>query len=127
TETRLRHLARHDPLSGLPNRILFGKRLEGVIWKVRHGGTTAAVFYIDLDHFKDVNDTLGHPIGDELIRSVTQRLTQTLRGDDLVARLGGDEFAVISSAGYDQATLETIGSRIIASLCGPYSINHQTH
>jgi sensor domain CHASE-containing protein len=63
TETRLRHLARHDPLSGLPNRILFGERLEAVIEKVRQGDTTAAVFYIDLDHFKNVNDTLGHPVG----------------------------------------------------------------
>ena len=63
---------------------------------MRQGSRTAAVFYIDLDHFKDVNDTLGHPVGDELIRSVTQRLSRTLRGDDLVARLGGDEFAVIT-------------------------------
>jgi diguanylate cyclase (GGDEF)-like protein len=125
-ETRLRHLAHHDPLCGLPNRIFFSERLEAMIENVKAGAPPAAIFYIDLDHFKDVNDTLGHPIGDELIRSVTQRLTQTLRGDDLVARLGGDEFAVISSAGYDQATLETIGSRIIASLCAPYSINDQT-
>jgi diguanylate cyclase len=125
-ETRLRHLALHDPLCGLPNRIFFSERLEAMIEAVKGGAPPAAIFYIDLDHFKDVNDTLGHPIGDELIRSVTQRLTQTLRGDDLVARLGGDEFAVITSAGHDQATLETIGSRIIASLCAPYSINNQT-
>ncbi len=97
-----------------------------MIESVKGGAPPAAIFYIDLDHFKDVNYTLGHPIGDELIRSVTQRLTQTLRGDDLVARLGGDEFAVITSAGYDQATLETVGTRIIASLCAPYSIADQT-
>jgi diguanylate cyclase (GGDEF)-like protein len=125
-ETRLRHLALHDPLCGLPNRIFFSERLEAMIASMRKGAPPAAIFYIDLDHFKDVNDTLGHPIGDELIRHVTQRLTQALRGDDLVARLGGDEFAVISSAGYDQATLETIGSRIIASLCAPYTISDQT-
>ncbi len=125
-ETRLRHLALHDPLCGLPNRIFFSERLEAIIESVKGGAPPAAIFYIDLDHFKDVNDTLGHPIGDELIRSVTQRLTQTLRGDDLVARLGGDEFAVITSAGYDQATLETVGTRIIASLCAPYSIADQT-
>jgi len=115
-ETRLRHLALHDPLSDLPNRIFFSERLEAIIESVKQGAPAAAVFYIDLDHFKDVNDTLGHPIGDELIRSVTQRLTQTLRGDDLVARLGGDEFAVITSAGHDQPTLEAIGARIIAAL-----------
>jgi diguanylate cyclase (GGDEF)-like protein len=125
-ETRLRHLALHDPLCNLPNRIFFGERLEAIIESVKQGAPPAAVFYIDLDHFKDVNDTLGHPIGDELIRSVTRRLTQTLRGDDLVARLGGDEFAVITSAGDDQATLETIAERIIAALCAPYPINDQT-
>ena len=69
---------------------------------MKAGSTPAAVFYIDLDHFKDVNDTLGHPVGDELIRNVTLRLSRTLRAGDLVARLGGDEFAVISSIGDDQ-------------------------
>jgi len=125
-ESRLRHLALHDPLCGLPNRIFFGERLEAMIEKVRQGGLTAAVFYIDLDHFKDVNDTLGHPVGDELIRSVTQRLSRTLRGDVLVARLGGDEFAVITSGGFDHATLQAIASRMIATLCAPYSIANQT-
>ena len=125
-ESRLRHLALHDPLCGLPNRIFFGERLEAMIEKVRQGGATAAVFYIDLDHFKDVNDTLGHPVGDELIRSVTQRLARTLRGDDLVARLGGDEFAVITSGGFDHATLQAIATRMIATICAPYSIANQT-
>ena len=125
-ETRLRHLALHDPLCGLPNRIFFSERLEAMIEAVKQGAPPASVLYIDLDHFKDVNDTLGHPIGDELIRNVTQRLTQALRSEDLVARLGGDEFAVITSAGYDQATLETIGARIIAAVCAPYCIANQT-
>ncbi len=125
-ESRLRHLALHDPLCGLPNRIYFGERLETMINDVRKGAPPAAVFYIDLDHFKDVNDTLGHPIGDELIRNVTHRLTNTLRADDMVARLGGDEFAVVSSAGGDRATMQTIANRIIAALCAPYSISNQT-
>jgi diguanylate cyclase len=125
-ESRLRHLALHDPLCGLPNRIFFGERLEAMIEKVRQGGPTAAVFYIDLDHFKDVNDTLGHPVGDELIRGVTQRLSHTLRADDLVARLGGDEFAVITANGFDHATLQAIATRMIATLCAPYSIANQT-
>ena len=126
TETRLRHLARHDPLSGLPNRILFGERLEAVIEKVRQVGTTAAVFYIDLDHFKDVNDTLGHPIGDELIRSVAQRLARTVRDEDLVSRLGGDEFAVIIPGGFDHGTLQAMAARMIAAICSPYSIIGQS-
>ena len=124
-ESRLRHLAMHDPLCGLPNRIYFGDRLEAVIEEVKHGSTPAAVFYIDLDHFKDVNDTLGHPIGDELIRNVTLRLSRALRGDDLVARLGGDEFAVISSTGSDQAKMLALAQRIIAALCAPYTVSKQ--
>src|SRR4029079_5500177 len=125
-ENRLRYLALHDPLCGLPNRNFFGERLEEVIAQVERGGAPAAVFYIDLDHFKDVNDTLGHPIGDELIRDVTHRLSRTLRGDELVPRLGGDEFAVITQASADAVSLQHIADRIIATLCAPYSINSHT-
>ena len=121
-ETQLRHLALHDPVCGLPNRIYFGERLETVIDGVRHGGPSAAVFYIDLDHFKDVNDTLGHHIGDELILKVTERLSRVMRGDDLVARLGGDEFAIITSCASDSYTLQATAGRIIAAICAPYAI-----
>jgi diguanylate cyclase (GGDEF)-like protein len=124
-ESRLRHLAMHDPLCGLPNRIFFGERLEAVIEEVRNGSAPAAVFYIDLDHFKDVNDTLGHHIGDELIRNVTLRLSHTLRGRDLVARLGGDEFAVISSVAGDNEKIILLAQRIISAICSPYSISGQ--
>jgi diguanylate cyclase len=122
-ESQLRHLAMHDPVCGLPNRIYFGARLEDVIREVRGGGPTAAVFYIDLDHFKDVNDTLGHHIGDELILNVTQRLSRVMRGDDLVARLGGDEFAIITTCASDSYSLQAIAGRIIAAVCAPYSIS----
>jgi diguanylate cyclase (GGDEF)-like protein len=125
-ENRLRYLALHDPMCGLPNRIYFGERLEAVIAEVKRGGPRASVFYIDLDHFKDVNDTLGHPIGDELIRAVTLRLSRTLRGDDLVARLGGDEFAVITSETADHARLQNVAERIIAALSAPYTVNDHT-
>ncbi len=124
-ESRLRHLAMHDPLCGLPNRIFFGERLEAVIEEVRIGSPPAAVFYIDLDHFKDVNDTLGHHVGDELIRNVTLRLSHTLRGGDLVARLGGDEFAVISSVAGDSEKMMGLAQRIIQAICAPYSISSQ--
>ncbi|MDO8878441.1 MAG: EAL domain-containing protein [Pseudolabrys sp.] len=124
-ETRLQHLAMHDPLCGLPNRIFFGERLEAVIGEVHASRTPAAVFYIDLDHFKDVNDTLGHPVGDELIRNVTLRLSHTLRGGDLVARLGGDEFAVISSIGGDTVKMMALAQRMITAICAPYNINGQ--
>jgi diguanylate cyclase (GGDEF)-like protein len=108
---------------GLPNRIYFGERLERVITTVRQGGLTAAVFYIDLDHFKDVNDTLGHHIGDALILNVTQRLSRIMRGDDLVARLGGDEFAIITTCASDSYSLQAIAGRIITGVCAPYLIS----
>ncbi len=122
-EQRLRYLALHDPLCGLPNRNYFGERLQDVIRVVHLGGPSAAVLYIDLDHFKDVNDTLGHPVGDELIRSVTSRLSGLLRPEDLVSRLGGDEFAVIVTGSTDTASLQRIADRIIGAICAPYSVN----
>ncbi len=122
-ESQLRHIALHDPVCGLPNRIYFGDRLEKAINDVRQGGASAAVFYIDLDHFKDVNDTLGHHIGDELILAVTQRLSHIMRGDDLVARLGGDEFAIITECASDSYSLQAIAGRIISAVCAPYQIS----
>jgi diguanylate cyclase (GGDEF)-like protein len=122
-EQRLRYLALHDPLCGLPNRNYFGERLEAVIEDVHKGAPAAAVFYIDLDHFKDVNDTLGHPVGDELIRNVTARLSGLLRPEDLVSRLGGDEFAVIVTDGADVTVLQRMAERIISAICAPYTIS----
>ena len=122
-ETQLRHLALHDPVCWLPNRIYFGERLERLIGEVRRGGPSAAVLFTDLDHFKDVNDTLGHHIGDELILAVTQRLSHVMRGDDLVARLGGDEFAILTICASDSYSLQAIAGRIISAVCAPYSIS----
>jgi diguanylate cyclase len=122
-ESQLRHLAMHDPVCGLPNRIYFGERLEATIGEVRAGGPSAAVFYIDLDHFKDVNDTLGHHVGDELILNVTQRLSRIMRGNDMVARLGGDEFAIITACPSDSYSLQAIAGRIISAVCAPYTIS----
>ena len=122
-ERQLRHLALHDPVCGLPNRIYFGERLERAIAEVRDGGPTAAVFYIDLDHFKDVNDTLGHHIGDELILNVTRRLSEIMREDDLVARLGGDEFAIIMICASDHYSLQATAERILAAICTPFIVS----
>jgi len=125
SEDRLRHLAMHDPLSGLPNRIYFGERLEHMIAEVAKGGSPRALFYIDLDHFKDVNDTLGHPVGDELICSVATRLRDTVRDGAVVARLGGDEFALLTTVATDSKTMHAQANRIINGLCAPYAINGQ--
>jgi diguanylate cyclase (GGDEF)-like protein len=123
SERQLRELALRDPLCGLPNRIYFAERLERAIAEVRDGGPTAAVFYIDLDHFKDVNDTLGHHIGDELIINVTERLGEIVSDGDLVARLGGDEFAIIMTCASDSYSLQAITERILGIVCAPFIIS----
>jgi diguanylate cyclase (GGDEF)-like protein len=125
-EDQLRHLAMHDALSGLPNRTFFGERLADLVAEVRHTGHTAAVLSIDLDRFKEVNDTLGHLIGDALIRAVGQRLARLLRATDLVARLGGDEFAVITPDVGELGDLQTLAERIINALRAPYAIMGHT-
>ncbi len=125
-EIRLRHLALHDPLSGLPNRTYFGERLASVIEDVGRDGTLGAVLAIDLDHFKDINDTLGHHVGDGLIRAVAQRLSRALRDGDLVARLGGDEFAVITTDVPELSALERVAERLIETLRAPYAIMSHT-
>lgn len=93
-QSRLTHLATHDALTGLPNRTLLGDRLADQIEVHRSTGRSLALLYLDLDHFKDVNDTLGHGAGDALLRVVSERLKSCLRGDAMVARMGGDEFAL---------------------------------
>jgi diguanylate cyclase (GGDEF)-like protein len=125
-EDRLRHLAMHDPLSGLPNRAYFAERLAGIIEEVGRSNGRAAVLSIDLDRFKDVNDTLGHLVGDALIRSVADRLVPVVREGDLVARLGGDEFAVITSNVADLAGLQAITDRLIESVRAPYQVMGHT-
>jgi diguanylate cyclase len=121
-EDRLRHLALHDPLSGLPNRTFFGERISDLIEEVRRTGSLAAVLSIDLDRFKDVNDTLGHLVGDALIRAVALRLVRALRDQDLVARIGGDEFAVLTTSVADVGALQVIADRIIETLRAPFRI-----
>jgi diguanylate cyclase (GGDEF)-like protein len=125
-EDQLRHLAMHDALSGLPNRTFFGERLADLVEEVRRTGHAAAVLSIDLDRFKEVNDTLGHLIGDALIRAVGQRLARLLRGSDLVARLGGDEFAVIAPDVDELGDLQTLAERIINAVRAPYAIMGHT-
>ncbi len=92
SEAKIAYMARHDALTGLANRVLFHDRLTEALARCLRG-ERCAVLYLDLDHFKQVNDTLGHPVGDALLREVTQRLNEQVRETDTIARLGGDEFA----------------------------------
>ncbi len=120
-EARIAYMARHDALTGLPNRVLFVERIEEAIEKAKRG-SGCAVFCLDLDHFKNVNDTLGHPIGDELLRIVAARLKDCVREADAVARLGGDEFAVVQSAIVDPQEAVKLANRIVERLAQPFQI-----
>ncbi|WP_157475739.1 GGDEF domain-containing protein [Parafrankia sp. EUN1f] len=112
----LHHQAFHDPLTGLANRALFNDRLQQAVTRHDRHGDPIAVLFCDLDDFKDVNDTLGHPAGDELLRATARRLTSSVRAADTVARLGGDEFAVLLEGPHDPAAT---GHRIAATIRGP--------
>jgi diguanylate cyclase (GGDEF)-like protein len=118
----LERQAIQDGLTGLLNRRGFGRSIDEVLAGVAESGRNAGLLFIDLDAFKDVNDTLGHPVGDELIRSVTLRLSRSLRGDDLVARLGGDEFAVILGHVSSPADLQAAAGRAQSALSAPFEI-----
>ena len=95
TESAMRDLAYHDALTGLPNRILLNDRLDMALLQAQRNKSLVGLLYIDFDHFKQVNDTLGHDIGDQLLQAVGNRLKECLRQQDTVARLGGDEFILL--------------------------------
>lgn len=113
--------ARFDPLTGLPNRLHFHERLTKAAVHAKTSGTGAALMYLDLDRFKQVNDTLGHPVGDALLVKVAERMRAAIRGDDIVGRLGGDEFAVLTQA-VDAEALTTLGKRLIDLVSRPYLV-----
>jgi diguanylate cyclase (GGDEF)-like protein/PAS domain S-box-containing protein len=115
-------LARTDSLTGLPNRAAFLERLNLEFARAKRGPNRFAVHYLDLDHFKDVNDTLGHPIGDALLRAVAERLQSCVRETDMVARFGGDEFAVLQDGIEDTADVETLATKIGEKLAAPFTI-----
>ena len=120
-QSKLAHLATHDPLTGLPNRMLLTERLAEQIVIAKDSGRSLALLYLDLDHFKDVNDTLGHGAGDALLRVVAERLKSCLRDDAMVARMGGDEFALwVPDA--DSAAALRLADRIRAHLLEPISL-----
>ncbi|WP_147261984.1 bifunctional diguanylate cyclase/phosphodiesterase [Blastococcus sp. TF02A-26] len=126
-EEALAHQAFHDALTGLANRALFADRVEQALRRSARGGGRPAVVFIDLDGFKGVNDTLGHPAGDTLLREVAARLRSVVRLDDTVARLGGDEFALLveqSGTGPDEAV--ATAERVLAALAEPIALDGQS-
>jgi diguanylate cyclase (GGDEF)-like protein/PAS domain S-box-containing protein len=121
-EARIQHMALHDALTGLPNRTLFRDRTQQAIYEANRYGTTSAILCLDLDNFKNVNDTLGHPAGDELLGIVALRLKDIMRETDTVARLGGDEFAIVMHDVDELHSVEIIAERIIKSISEPFEI-----
>src|SRR5205085_8760025 len=111
-EGSLERQAVHDALTGLPNRTLLRDRLQQAIFAAQRGHDPVALLLLDLDHFKEVNDTLGHAAGDELLRQVGDRLQHSLRASDTIARLGGDEFAVVLPS--TDATRATVAAERLA-------------
>ncbi|MDE1184228.1 EAL domain-containing protein [Paraburkholderia sp.] len=123
SEARIQFLAEHDVLTELPNRALFARRLGGVLGNAQRSGERIAVLFIDLDRFKNINDSLGHHVGDGLLRSVSRRLMQAVRTKDTVSRLGGDEFTVILNGVSNAADVaRTIDERLLPLIRAPHEI-----
>lgn len=120
-EQKITWLAHHDPLTETANRVYFSQELEHALNHLAPGGGFA-LHWIDLDHFKSVNDTLGHPAGDMLLKSVAKRLIKTVRNHDLVARLGGDEFAVIQPGVSGESQAEELTRRLLAAVNAPHRV-----
>ncbi|MDQ1510447.1 MAG: hypothetical protein QOG50_2291 [Actinomycetota bacterium] len=120
--------AQHDALTGLPNRTLFRDRVEGALAQARRSGSGIAVMFLDLDHFKAINDSLGHGVGDNLIQAVAKRLRETVRETDTVARMGGDEFTVLVSDAKDKEAAVAAATKIIDVFSQPFLAgSHELH
>jgi diguanylate cyclase (GGDEF)-like protein len=124
-EAKLSYMAHHDMLTSLPNRVSFYEQLAGCLSRMGRGDQLA-LFSLDLDNFKAVNDTLGHPVGDKLLQAVGERLRNCVRSNDFVARLGGDEFALVQVDAREPDKATALASRLIDAICTPYLLDgHQ--
>lgn len=121
-EQHLRFVANHDGLTGLPNRSMFYQRLNAAIARARRNGDRLAVLFIDLDRFKNINDTLGHDLGDGLLKEVAARLRALLRGTDAIARLGGDEFVVLLESLQQSEDAARVAQKILAAMAQPFMV-----
>ncbi len=123
TQSRLDFLAHHDVLTELPNRLLFSDRLHHVIERAQRESDAIALLFIDLDHFKNINDSLGHQVGDQLLIEVAQRLRSLVRGADTLARLGGDEFVVLMENHAPHAAAASLADKVVAAFKQPFLVN----
>jgi diguanylate cyclase (GGDEF)-like protein len=123
-ETQITYMARHDGLTGIANRAVLLEKMEDAAARLRRYGNRFTVFMLDLDLFKTVNDSLGHPVGDELLKVVAGRLSACIRETDTVARLGGDEFAILATAdGDERQTAIAMASRLLEAVAAPYDLD----
>ena len=126
SEARISYLATRDPLTELPNRLLFNDRLEQGVISARRAGVSVGVLFIDLDRFKNINDSLGHHIGDLLLKEVAQRMSGCIRGGDTLARLGGDEFVIALEQLRRAEDATLIAAKIVQTLSRPIEVGGQT-
>ena len=122
-EARITFMAHHDALTELPNRLLLHERMDEMLSQLKRHGRRLAVHCIDIDNFKMVNDTLGHPVGDRLLQAVAGRLRDALRHEDLVARLGGDEFAILQTDIAEPSEVASLAARLLAVLGEPFDLD----
>jgi diguanylate cyclase (GGDEF)-like protein len=123
TNELISHVAHHDNLTGLPNRILFYDRLNQEIRKALRNKESIAVLFLDLDGFKNINDTLGHDVGDVLLREAATRIVACVRNSDTVARIGGDEFTVILPSMNTRNSINPVAERIVEAIATPFMLN----
>jgi len=125
-QASLAHQASHDALTDLPNRAQALVLIRGALHRAQRSGQPLGLLFVDLDHFKQVNDSLGHAAGDEVLRTVSRRMQATVRGGDAVCRLGGDEFVVLVEAARDHHELVELGQRLIADVSAPVALGERT-
>jgi diguanylate cyclase (GGDEF)-like protein len=125
-EEKVHYLAHHDDLTRLVNRVAFRERLQQAMGLARASGRGLAVQYLDLDHFKQINDTRGHDAGDRVLAEVAQRMCAAVRAVDTVARLGGDEFAIVVPFLDGEDAAAQLATRLVACLCEPYRVGEDS-